>query len=199
MHQLINAAFNVIIIFKITDIALDVGFYSSDTFALRNRNTVEQTLELKYSFNNKSSINIVGRHYWSTVNNREFFNLNNYGTLSPVQTPQTIRHQNYNNFYINAVYTLQFAPGSFLNIVWKDEADIFERDLRQQYFKNFDHTLGSSQNNNLSVKIIYFLDYLDLKKWRKKSKNVGRADVAPESTTTWQRGFVRENFHTLVQ
>jgi hypothetical protein len=177
----------------------DVGFYSTDTLALRNRNTVEQTLEFKYSFNNKSSINIIGRHYWSTVNNRDFFNLNDDGSLSAVQRPQSVRHQNYNNFYINAVYTLQFAPGSFLNIVWKNEADIFERDLRQRYLKNIDHTFGSPQNNNLSFKVIYFLDYLDFKKWRKKSKTTDQADGPNGSTGMRYRGFVKDNVHSLTQ
>jgi hypothetical protein len=66
------------------------------------------------------------------------------------------------------VYTWQFAPGSFVNVVWKNSifksGNIIERD----YFKNLGNTLDTDQNNNISLKVIYFLDYLDIKKWGKK-------------------------------
>lgn len=151
----------------------DVGFYSADgnnsTFSVRDRNIVENTLEAKYSFNNKARISLIGRHYWSTVKSKEFYLLTNDGALAKTDAPSVIKHQNYNNFYINLVYTWQFAPGSFLNIVWKDEAETFDTRVTERYLRNFDSTMSSPQNNNISIKVIYFLDYLDFKKWRKKS------------------------------
>jgi len=108
--------------------------------------------------------------------------------LSKTNAPAEIQHQNYNNFYINAVYTWQFAPGSFLNIVWKDESSTFNRDIDYHYFKNFDRTLGSPQNNNLSVKVIYFLDYLDLKKWGRRPASTGY-----NAETHLERSSVRRN------
>lgn len=62
----------------------------------------------------------------------------------------------------------QFAPGSFINIVWKDQSFMFDREIGYRYFKNFGRTVDAPQNNNLSLKVIYFLDYLDFKKWKKK-------------------------------
>lgn len=95
----------------------DVGFYKADgnssMFSVRNREVVENSIEAKYSFNNKARISLIGRHYWSTVRSKEFYLLNDDGTLSKTATPSVIDHQNYNNFYINLVYTWQFAPGSF--------------------------------------------------------------------------------------
>jgi hypothetical protein len=73
-------------------------------------------------------------------------------------------------FNIDAVYTWQFAPGSFINIVWKDESYLSNADIQKGYFKNFNKTIGEPQNNNLSFKIIYFLDYLNLQK-KKQSAN----------------------------
>ena len=171
----------------------DIGFYSADNgssmFSLRDRNVVESTLEAKYSFNNKMWISFIGRHYWSKVKSKEFFHLNDDGTLSATAAPAEINHQNYNNFYINAVYTWQFAPGSFLNIVWKDESSTFDKEIQHHYFKNFDRTLGAPQNNNLSVKLIYFLDYLDFKKWSKK-KN-GTSELQSENTSMGRRAIDR--------
>ncbi len=68
------------------------------------------------------------------------------------------------------VYTWQFAPGSFVNIVWKNAGVTSYDFVEKMYFKNFGHTIDSDQNNNISLKVIYFLDYLDLKKWRKKKR-----------------------------
>ena len=42
-------------------------------FALRDRKTAENELEAKYSFNNKSGINLSIRHYWSEVDKNAIF------------------------------------------------------------------------------------------------------------------------------
>ena len=47
--------------------------------------------------------------------------------------------------------------------------DIRDR-VENNYFKNFRNTLETDQVNNLSVKVIYFLDYLEMRKKAKKRK-----------------------------
>src|SRR4029077_20707354 len=102
---------------------------------------------------------------------KKFFYSKGEGTLLPKShTNVDISHQNYNIFNIDAVYTWQFAPGSFINIVWKDQSEYAEN-VPPQYFKNFGQTIEAPQNNNLSLKIIYYLDYLDFKKWGSKKSN----------------------------
>jgi hypothetical protein len=64
------------------------------------------------------------------------------------------------------VYTWQFALGSFLNVVWKNSIDTFDQDLRYGYFKNAGNTFQASQLNSVSIRVIYFLDYLSLKRSR---------------------------------
>ena len=64
------------------------------------------------------------------------------------------------------VYIWQFALGSFINVVWKDAISGFNRDVNTNYFKNFGNTLRSDQQNSISIRVIYFLDYLNLKKKR---------------------------------
>jgi hypothetical protein len=49
----------------------------------------------------------------------------------------------------------------------------FDRDIQFRYFKNFGRTIDAPQNNNLSLKIIYFLDYLDFKKWKGRKSRTG--------------------------
>jgi hypothetical protein len=107
------------------------------------------------------------RHYWSKVDYKELFTLLENGNLEKNTTFQANENQNVNYFNIDMTYTWEFAPGSFINIVWKNAVYTYADLLEPNYFKNFDNTIRSDQNNNLSFKIIYFLDYLNLKKKKK--------------------------------
>jgi hypothetical protein len=138
-------------------------------FSRRNLKTIENVISAKFNFNNRSGITFRARHYWSKVHVKQLYDLKPDGTISEtVHTDRTPEHQNFNIFNIDAVYTWQFAPGSFVNIVWKDESFLGDGSVQYGYFKNFDNTISSPQNNNLSIKIIYYLDYLDFKKWGRK-------------------------------
>lgn len=147
---------------------------SSDiNFAKRKVNTVENILSAKYSFTNKMGITFRARHYLSTVNNNEFFILKQDGSLKANPGFHPSVDQNVNFFNIDMVYSWQFAPGSFLNIVWKNATQYFSNDAQTKYFDNLSNTIKSDNNNNLSVKVIYFLDYLTMKKdLSKKDKNL---------------------------
>ena len=137
---------------------------SSDiNFAKRKRNTIEHILSTKYSFSNKMGITFRARHYVSTVDNKEFFLLQRNGKLLANSNYHPSVNNNVNYFNIDMVYTWQFAPGSFLNIVWKDATQHNSDRVENNYFKNFSNTISSDNNNNLSLKVIYFLDYLQLK------------------------------------
>jgi hypothetical protein len=139
-------------------------------FSRRDRRTVENIFTAKYNFNNKSGITFRARHYWSKVEQKQLYDLQPDGTLKPTtHTNVAMQNQNFNIFNIDATYTWQFAPGSFVNIVWKNQAFADDGGIRDSYLKNLNHTVSEPQNNNLSVKVIYYLDYLDFKKWKKKS------------------------------
>ncbi len=133
-------------------------------FAVRKVSTVDNVLNLKYSFTNKMGLTFRARHYVSVVDNKEFYTLNNDGSLSTKTGLTEKYNRNVNYFNIDMVYTWQFAPGSFLNIVWKDAGFTNSNIANTRYFDNFQNTLQSEQNNNLSLKVIYFLDYLQLKR-----------------------------------
>lgn len=133
-------------------------------FALRKVNTIDNIINLKYSFTNKMGLTFRARHYGSTVNNKTFFALNTDGTLRPIANITDNRNRNVNYFNIDMVYTWQFAPGSFLNAVWKNATFYNSNRADHSYFENLQNTLQADQNNNLSLKVIYFLDYLQLKR-----------------------------------
>jgi hypothetical protein len=104
------------------------------------------------------------RHYWSKVDYTRFFNLYKNGDVSDLANPVKNPDVNLNLFNIDMNYTWQIAPGSFINVNWKTSADRINKLVEEQYFHNLRETLNTPQFNSFSVKIIYYLDYLDLKK-----------------------------------
>lgn len=148
----------------------NIGYTKRDTltdnviFARRKRNTFDNILNVKYSFTNKMGITFRMRHYLSYVDNKEFFKLENNGQVTKDPTAFN-DNQNVNFFNIDMVYTWEFAPGSFLNVVWKNNIYTSSKVIERDYFKNLGDTWQSDQNNNLSIKLIYFLDYQNIKKW----------------------------------
>ena len=147
-------------------------------FSRRNVTSVENIFSVKYNFNNRMGLSLRTRHYWSKVDPKEFFVLDIYGDLQKPASPFTGNvNQNYNFVSMDMVYTWQFAQGSFVNIVWKNINENFQRDFEKDYFNNFSKTIGRNGYNNLtqftslSVKVIYFLDYLTMKNKLKKKSN----------------------------
>ena len=61
-------------------------------------------------------------------------------------------------------YTLQFAPGSFLNIVWKNAIYTVGRQVIDDFSDDVDETFRAPQSNSFSVRFLYYLDYSMLKR-----------------------------------
>ena len=151
----------------------NMGYTWSDPtqiiFGKRKVNTIENILGAKYNFNNMMGITLRIRHYYSSVDNKEFFTLQQDGSLVPNPSFATNKDQNANFFNVDMVYTWQFAPGSFINVVWKNAVYDYTNIVEPSYIKNLGNTIEADQNNNISLKVIYFLDYLQLKKKKTKS------------------------------
>ncbi len=161
----------------------NVGFAAIDDsthdiiFGLRNRNTVENVLSLKYNFSKKVYFTTRLRHYWSRADYKKFFTLQESGDLKANNSFNKDRNQNSNYFNVDALFTWQFGPGSFVNIGWKNAINDFNRTITGSYLKNFRDVLDLPQNNNFSLKVIYFLDYLQLKS-HSHLKMAGKAENA---------------------
>lgn len=165
---------------SVSDAKNQPGWAGFDTTALGNRSiifsrrnvrSVENIVNIKYSFTNRMGITLRARHYWSKVDPKQFYELNVLGDLEApsVAFTQNVK-QNYNFMSVDMVYNWQFAQGSFFSIVWKDIADNFNRSFEKNYVKNLGKTVEGNQFNSLSVRVIYFIDYLTAKNRLKKKK-----------------------------
>ena len=145
---------------------------NDNIFGNRDRTTVENMFSAKYTFNPKSNLTFRARHYWSKVVYNKFYKLNDEGTVSDKDW-KVNQDQNFNIFNIDMIYTWQFAPGSFVNLIWKN--NVFngeggkESIRNQDYWSNVDKTFNTPTTNNLTLKVIYFLDYQDIEhKFKRK-------------------------------
>ncbi len=134
-------------------------------FSRFDRNTIESMIDVTYTFNSNMGIMVRARHYWSNRKNKAFYFLRDDGELQSHDGAEfNGTHTNYNVFNIDFNYSWRFAPGSELSIAYKNLSEDMEIENRLGYFRNFDRIIGLPQNNNFSLKILYYLDYLQLRK-----------------------------------
>ncbi len=147
----------------------DIGFVNYDyytdtiTFGRRNLQTISNTLSGVYKFTNKMSLSLRGRHYWSRATYYGYYNLNKNGSLTEYNY-QNSHDVSFNAFNIDMVFFWQFAPGSELNITYKNAVLKREAVINYDYYYNFRGSLDSPQNNSVSIKVLYYIDYLSIKK-----------------------------------
>jgi len=138
-------------------------------FSRRNINGVENVINLKYNFNNTMGLTFRGRHSFTKVNPQQFYQLDNNGNLNKPDNAFTKnRNQNFNFLAIDMLYNWQFKLGSFITLAWKDIGQNFSRSFEKNYFRNAGNIIGGKQFTSFSVRVIYFLDYVD---FRNKMKN----------------------------
>jgi len=152
----------------------DIGWVNtandSIIFGRRENVTYEGLLQANYTPNVKMSFALRLRHYWSYAEYDEFYNLSGDGMLVATtynsfnEKGNSTDDVNFNAFNVDLVYTWFFAPGSELNIVWKNAIYQFGTLLPDNYFDNMDAVFDSPTGNNFSIKLLYYLDYLYLKK-----------------------------------
>lgn len=132
-------------------------------FAERNREILQNDLTGKYSLNNKMTLNLTARYYWSYSKNHEFFTLQNNGYLTPNSSYDLNKDRNFNSFNLDFSYSWWFAPGSELSVLYRnyglERANVVEKDL----YENLKSIYNSDLTNVISISIRYFIDYNSLK------------------------------------
>ena len=58
--------------------------------------------------------------------------------------------------------TWQFSAGSQLSLVWKNNIDNQNNYITNHWIDNVNNSFNLDQQNSISLKLIYFIDYLNL-------------------------------------
>ncbi|SRX72213.1 DUF5916 domain-containing protein [Aequorivita antarctica] len=147
-------------------------------FGKRDRNTVINSLESQYIFNNKMALNLAFRHYYSEVEYSQFYTLQSDGGLLENAIYDENRDATYNNWNIDLRFSWWFAPGSQLTLLYRNAMDSYVGDSRVNFSNNFRNLFDESQLNSLSFRVSYYLDYNRVKNWvgpKNKTQPVGAA------------------------
>ena len=151
----------------------DVGFadYLSDksVFGRRNVETYEHSFYTQYIFKNNLSLSIVARNYWSGGKYNQYYLLNQKGEIDEIVFTDS-KDFIFNTFNIDLNFKWEFSPGSLLSLTWKNYIQRDENLINPYYSRTFGELYDYSQQNILSMKMMYYLDYFTTKsKLKRKS------------------------------
>jgi len=135
---------------------------------IRNVNTFTNSLSFNFVLSNKMYISFDARHYWSKVDYLTYHQLLDDGNLSEKIPEYKNSNINFNTFNIDLMFSWNFAPGSFLSIVYKNQIYTSEDFVTISSFplpgENFTNMFKSPQLNSISFKILYYFDWQYLQK-----------------------------------
>jgi hypothetical protein len=139
----------------------NVGYvaYRNDSlfFGVRDLKTITHTLSSSYIFNERMSLILRVRHYWSEANYTHYFMINEAGKLEEAYYNGNA-DVSFNAFTIDLTYTWQFLPGSELSLVWKNSIYTSGQELLNDYFSDVQTMFDSPASNSVSAKLIWYID-----------------------------------------
>ncbi|MFM2268536.1 MAG: hypothetical protein RL757_1977 [Bacteroidota bacterium] len=142
-------------------------------FGRRDQFSVSNAPLLTWNFNKNTSFTFRLRHYWAQVRYKSFETLQRDGSLKKSEYDGQFmgisqHDERYTSFTIDAGVLWRFAPGSDLSVVWKNAINNSDGSVRRNYFSDAEDLFNHAQQNSLSVKMIYFLDYALLRPSKNK-------------------------------
>jgi hypothetical protein len=120
-----------------------------------------------YNFTPRLNLTMRTRHYWNRVTYKDFFNVAPDGSHAK-RSFIPGQDENYNLFNVDAFLTWDFHLGSRIIVGYKNwMGDPYSVMMTQRnYFQNLKKTFSTNHGNELTIKLIYFLDYNQLRKKR---------------------------------
>ena len=132
-------------------------------FGQRNITEVENSLTASYNFDSFKAIDLRFRNNWSTADYSYniFSTLNLDGSLTNVDydISQNNPNRNFNIWNLDLSFRWRFAPGSTATLLYRNQ--IFKQDNQAtlSYGNSLQNLFGEPQQNTVSLRITYFIDY----------------------------------------
>ena len=143
-------------------------------FGERNRQTITNTISANYTFNPFNTIALTFRHYWDTVNyDDELFTLLDNGRLTTdsgytVDNVSNDPNINFSTWNIDLSYSWQFAQGSFLTALYRNQLFNFDNMSEDGFGDSLGTLFEQPSQHTISVRLQYFLDFNGMKSIFKK-------------------------------
>jgi hypothetical protein len=137
-------------------------------FGSRDIESVENSLRGTYNFNTREAINISFRNFWSAANfaEGEFSYLTETGSLNPYSyeiTEDNDPNANFNIWNLDLSYQWRFAPGSEMILLYRNAIFNLDKQSQLTYLESLDNLFQQPARHNLSLRVVYYLDYNTIK------------------------------------
>ena len=138
-------------------------------FGNRDAKSVTNSISSKYNFSTKAALSLTFRQYWSPVKyDEQYYLLNNNGTLS--ENSYSANHDvNFNTWNFDLNFTWEFAPGSQLIALYRNSLFNEDEFSDLNYKDNLNNLFKEPMLQNLSLRMVYYIDYNNAKNWFKKN------------------------------
>ena len=143
-------------------------------FGERNRQIVTNSLSGNYTFNPFHSLGLTFRYYWDTVNyDYDLFTLQDNGRLTTtsgfnLDNVGSNPNINFSTWNIDLSYSWQFAPGSFITALYRNQIFNFDENSDDSFSESIDTLFNQPMQNIFSLRVQYFIDFNKLKSTFKK-------------------------------
>jgi hypothetical protein len=146
-------------------------------FGRRDRITHTNVFFVDYIMTNRMGFSANLRHYWSHASYKEFYQLNFEGGLDATsynpfrEDGSTLNDNSFNALTLDAVFKWVFSPGSELSAVYKVGIFGFEDEVPDTFTGNLEDTFNLPNSNSFSIRLSYYIDWLDIKNGGQRVKN----------------------------
>lgn len=137
-------------------------------FGTRDMESIENSLQGSYNFSTREALNLSFRNFWSsaTFGENEFSSLQDNGSLLPYNyeiNEENNPDANFNIWNLDLSYQWRFAPGSEMILLYRNS--IFNLDKKSDlvYLESVENLFQQPARHNLSLRIVYYLDYSTIK------------------------------------
>jgi hypothetical protein len=119
-----------------------------------------------YNFTPRMNLTFRARHFWNRIMNTNLYDVKPDGNWSERFDLQLSRYNvNYNAFNLDVFYTWDFRLGSRIIIGWKNWLGRdYEYDINglqySRYLRNTERVAATPHGNEVTIRFIYFLDYM---------------------------------------
>lgn len=155
----------------------DAAYADNIMLGVRDRQIIENRLNLDFIFTKRMGLTLVLRHYWQQVEYVGFRELYDEGlTIDSEYNPiseygYSSHNTNYNAFTLDINYRWVFIPGSELRIVYKNNIFHSKSLLENTYFETFNTLFDQPQINSISMKFLIYLDAIYLRNIKARDRS----------------------------
>jgi Domain of unknown function (DUF5916)/Carbohydrate family 9 binding domain-like len=134
-------------------------------FGFRNIKSILNSISGKYNFNDLTSLTLAFRYNWTPVAYKNnYVKLNDKGLLVP-STYTANNDVNFNSWNLDLRYLWRFSRGSELSILYRNAIFNADDQSRLSFLDNLNNLFEQPLQQNLSIKLVYYLDFNKVKTW----------------------------------